>query len=211
MRAHLGMKRKLNVVTGILIAMLVTSARLPDLGAQSLDRMLAIVDGQVVTESDVEEYRVLAAYFNEADVPEDDDDVLDLVIERVLVRTQVGRFPGIRATQQQVDENLARFSVPGAVAVPLSTEVLGQASRDRIESQRYFAIRFPQEASEAEIEDYYETVWVPEARAQGSTVVGSLDEVRVLVETLVILEKMQREAAVWAATLVQRGLVEVVE
>jgi len=189
----------------------VTVVGFAEVKAQSVDRMLAIVEGDVVTMGDVQEYRALAAFFNEADIPQDDIEVLNRVIERVLIRAQVARIPGIRATEQAVAEYLARFSLPEGIDFPLSSEVLRQAARDRIESGRYFTIRFPQEVTDPEIRDYYETVWVPEAEARGLTPVGSLDEVRDAVGVVVEIEKMQREATLWAETLVGRSKVEVVE
>ena len=39
--------------------------------AQVVDRMLAIVDGQVVTAGDLAQYRAVAAYFGEDDLPQD--------------------------------------------------------------------------------------------------------------------------------------------
>lgn len=194
------------ITLGLLMAGGVREAR-----AQVVDRMLAIVEGRVVTMGDVEEYRALAAFFNEEGLPDDDEEVLRLLIERVLVRAQVARIPGIRASDQDVGEYLARFSLTEETKFPLSSDILRQAARERIENGTYFNIRFPQEATDTEIQDYYENVWIPEAKARNLTPLFSLEEVRDLVETLVVTEKMQREAAQWAQTLIERSLVEVVE
>ena len=56
-----------------------------------------------------------------------------------------------------------------------------------------------------------DTLIVGVATNAGKSPLFSLDEVRDLVETLVVTEKMQREAAQWAQTLIERSLVEVVE
>ena len=187
-----------------------TVAGFAEVKPQIVDRLLAIVEGEAVTTGDVQEYRALAAFFNE-ELPEDDTVVLNRVIERVLIRDLVARIPGIRATEQEIDEYLARYSLPDGIDFPLSSMALRLMARDRIESLFYFDIRFPQEATDDEIRDYYETVWVPEAEARDPTLVGSLDEMRGFVETLVVNEKKLREAAEWAETLVARSQVEVVE
>ena len=120
-------------------------------GTQVTDRMLAIVDGRVITSGDLDRYRALAAFFDEEDVPEDDAALLDWVIESVLVRAQVARVPGIRATERDIDEFIARFRMPDNIDFPLVPDDLRQGTRERIENRRYFLIRFAQEASDTEI------------------------------------------------------------
>lgn len=176
---------------------------------QVVDRMLAIVDGRVVTAEDLRRYQALARFFNEQDVPETQAELLNRVIESVLVRAQVARVPGIRATDREIDEFLARFSLPDHVDFPLSAAALREAARERIENQRYFLIRFPQRVTDEEIVEYYRNVYAPEAEARGLT--PSLDEVEDVIELLVGREKTQQDAILWARTLVQRSRVEVVE
>ena len=177
---------------------------------QVIDRMLAIVDGQVITSGDLHRYRALAAFFEEDDVPElDDAALLDWVIESALVRAQVARVPGIRATERDIDEFIARFRMPDNLDFPLAPDDLRQGARERIEKLRYFLIRFAQEASDTEIRDYYETVYAPAAEEQGE--VAPLDQVADFIEVIVELEKTQAEAARWAETLFLRSQVEIVE
>lgn len=178
-------------------------------GTQIIDRMLAIVDGQVITSGDLQRYRALAAFFDEEDVPEDDAALLDWVIESALVRAQVARVPGIRATERDIDEFIARFRMPENLDFPLAPDDLRQGARERIEKLRYFLIRFAEEASDTEIRDYYETVYAPAAEERGE--VASLDEVADFIELLVETEKTQAEGAQWAETLFLRSQVEIVE
>ena len=178
-------------------------------GPQAIDRMLAIVDGQVITSGDLHRYRALAAFFVEEDLPEDDVALLDWVIESALVRAQVARVPGIRATERDIDEFIARFRMPDNLDFPLAPDDLRQGARERIEKLRYFLIRFAQEASDTEIRDYYETVYAPAAEEQGE--VAPLDQVADFIEVIVELEKTQAEAARWAETLFLRSQVEIVE
>ena len=178
-------------------------------GTQAIDRMLAIVDGQVITSGDLHRYRALAAFFVEEDLPEDDVALLDWVIESALVRAQVARVPGIRATERDIDEFIARFRMPDNLDFPLAPDDLRQGARERISKLRYFLILFAQEASDTEIRDYYETVYAPAAEEQGE--VAPLDQVADFIEVIVELEKTQAEAARWAETLFLRSQVEIVE
>lgn len=190
-------------------ALVLAGAEASVAGTQVIDRMLAVVDGRVITSGDLLQYRALGEFFGEEDIPEDDAELLNWVIESVLIRAQVARVPGIRAGEQDIDELIARFRFPDGLDFPLSPEALRQGARERIENQRYFLIRFPQGASDTEIRDYYETVYAPAAEERG--LVASLDEVADFIEVIVEVEKTQADAALWAETLRQRSQVEVVE
>lgn len=177
--------------------------------AQVVDRMLAIVEGQVVTEGDLARYRALAASFDEDDLPASDRALLDRVIGDMLVRTYVARVPGLAATEQDIDRFLAAFSLREDPGFPLSAEDLRQGARERIESLRYFRIRFEKPVSEDEVQLYFDTVFAPEAAERGLEL--TLDEAAGVVEELVRLETILREAETWAAGLPERSRVEIVE
>lgn len=177
--------------------------------AQVVDRMLAVVEGQVVTEGDLARYRALAAFFDEDDLPADDRALLDHVVEDMLVRTHVARVPGLAATERDIDRFVAAFSLPDDPGFPISDDDIRQGARERIENQRYFRIRFEQSVSEDEVRRYFETVFAPAAAERGLEM--SLDEAASLVEELVLWEKILSEARAWAASLPERGRVEIVE
>jgi hypothetical protein len=72
-------------------------------------------------------------------------------------------------------------------------------------------LRFRQfiSATDEEIREYYETVFVPEARARGITTIPPLEQVAASVRANVIDEKMNREVAVWLESIRGRSDVEV--
>jgi len=199
--------RRIRTIRFTLVLMILVAW--PLRGQEVVDRMLAIVDGRVITAGDLDQFRALAEFYQEEDLPETDQALLDRVIESVLVRVQVERVPGIRATEEDVDEFVARFSRPPDLEFPLSQAAIREGARHRIESGRYFTIRFPQEVTPDEIATYYETVYLPEAESRDE--VFSLDEVEILLEALILLEKTQLDASEWAQTLLERSQVEVVE
>ena len=135
------------------------------------------------------------------------------MIEDLLVRVQVARIPSLTATGEDIDALLAAFAPPPELEFPLSEDALRQGARERIESQRYFRVRFRQSVSEDEIRNYYETVYAPEAAERGLGF--ALEEVADVVEELALLEKIQRDAEEWAEGLredgLDRGRIEIVE
>jgi hypothetical protein len=171
-----------------------------------IDRMVAIVDGEVVTQGDIEEYRVLARFFG-AEPSDDDDVVLRQIIENRLLAREIARFPGNAIRQADVDAYLRQFGDPGE----LPAEVIRNGARRRMELDRYYAtLRRLMRATDAEIQGLYQTEFVPAARASGE-VVPPLGEVRAQLEEIIVADKLSQEISLRVETLYRSYQVEVVE
>ncbi len=176
--------------------------------ADLIDRMMAIVDGRVVTLGDVRRHGEVARLFG--DVVEDNESaLLQAVIEDLLIQDQIDQFPGLRIDEERVDEIISQYPDTGN----LTREVIRDSARKRLERITYFDLRFRRftAATEEEITNYYETVFRPEARARGLEPVPALDEVGDLISENVITEKADREISAWTDSLIARSEIEVVE
>ena len=173
-----------------------------------IDRMMAVVDGRVVTLGDVRRHQDVARMFGDV-VAEGESDLLREVIEDLLIQNQIDQFPGLRVDEQLVDEYVSRL--PDAST--LTPELIREAAQKRLERINYFDLRFRRftEATEEEIAAYYETVFRPEALARGLEPMPALGEVRELIGENVITEKADREISVWTDSLMSRSEIEVVE
>ena len=176
--------------------------------ADVIDRLLAVVGGQVVTLSDLEQHRALGRLFGDP-VPEDDESALREVIENLLIRNEIFTFPGIQITPDELDAYLSQLR--NMEELPLET--VRTAVGDRLQLIRFVDLRFRQfiQATDEEIGRYYDDVFVPEARAQGLEPVPLLDDVLDLIRTNVIEEKVSEEITVWTEALYRRSEIEVVE
>ena len=181
-----------------------------DLRSQTIDRMLAIVEGRVITLNDVREYRALARVFGDS-APEDDAEVIDDIIEDMLVDDQIRLFAATTVSEAEVDAYLATL---GDDYGSLSEETVREAARARLVRQRFFEARFLRfsVATPAEIESYYETVFLPAAEAQGLDPLPSLDRsLRADIERNVTIEKADRAFLEWLQLRIRRSSIEVVE
>jgi parvulin-like peptidyl-prolyl isomerase len=176
--------------------------------ADLIDRMMAVVDGRVVTLGDVRHHEEVAGLFGDP-VGDDESDLLQEVIEDLLIRDQIDQFPGLQVEEERVDETIAQLPDTDA----LTTEATRDAVRDRLVRINYFDLRFRRftEATDEEIVSYYETVFLPEALARGLEPLPALDEVSDLIGENVITEKADREISVWTESLIARSDIEVVE
>jgi len=179
----------------------------PAAATQVLDRMVAIVDGEVVTQGDIEDYRVLGEFFG-ADVSDDDAVVLRQIIENRLIARQIARFPGNAIRQADLEAYLGQFGEPGE----LPEELLRTGARRRMELDRYYAsLRRLMRATDAEILALYENEFLPEVRARGQEIAPLLGEVRAQLADIVIAEKLNREISARIESLYRQYEVEVVE
>jgi hypothetical protein len=177
--------------------------------AQMIDRMLAIVNGRVITLGDVRQHRLLAGIFGDP-VPDEDREVVDEIIEDMLVDEQIRQFAAIGVSEAEVDAYLSALGDhPG-----VSAEVIRPAARARLVRQRFFEARFQRfsEATPAEITTYYETVFRPAAVAAGLDPVPPLDgRIRGDIERNIIIEKADSAFSEWIALRIRRSAIEVVD
>jgi hypothetical protein len=172
-----------------------------------VDRMVAIVDGAVVTRGDIEEYRALARYFGDT-ISDDDGVILAQIIEDMLISRQLAQFPGNAIREGEVEAYLEPFEEPEE----LSPERVRAGAGRRIELERYYqSLMRSLRASEEEILALYEDEFVPELRAQGAEVVPPLAEVRTELQSVVLADKLREELARRVEGLYRRYQVEVVE
>lgn len=176
-------------------------------GAQLIDRMLAVVDGQIVTEGDIEDFRLLGAFFDDT-VPEEDGAILDQIIENILIGRQIAEAARTPVSDADVDTYLAQFGDPGE----LPSDVVREEARARIARARYFdSIRRSMRATPQEIQDRYDNEFVPALRARGVDVIPPLFEVEDQLDEIVRTDKLNAEIASRVADLYRRYQVEVVD
>jgi peptidyl-prolyl cis-trans isomerase SurA len=149
--------------------------------AVTLDRVVAIVNGDLILESDVDAERRFAAFqpFSEPK-PVSDDDLVNRLIDRTLILQQMVLQPGPRITDSEVDAELAvlRKSIPKCAAEHCETDAgwqkfvadrgftmdeLRDRWRQRMEVLRFIEQRFRMgiRISQAEIDAYYKTTMLP--------------------------------------------------
>jgi parvulin-like peptidyl-prolyl isomerase len=175
--------------------------------AEIIDRVIAVVDAKIITTSDVRQERNLRNALGEAPTP--DGVILQQLIEELLVEDQMLQFPGVEINTEQVDAEFNKV----LDRRNLSPEVIRNGIRRRLARIQFFDLRFRQfiAASDEEIQQYYTTVFVPEAQRRGVSNIPVLAEVIEMVRENVINEKMSREVDIWLDAVRGRSTVEVFE
>jgi peptidyl-prolyl cis-trans isomerase SurA len=157
----------------------------------TLDRVAAIVNGDLILESDVDSEERFAAFqpFSEAEaVPR--EKLIDRLIDRTLISQQMALQPEPPVTDAEVDAelNTLRKSIPGCAAYHCETDAgwekfvadhgftmqeLRDHWRQRMEVLRFIEERFRagifDTITQAQIDDYYKSTMIPAYQKQKVT------------------------------------------
>ena len=201
------------------IAFLLGLFALP-LAAVTVDRIAAVVDGQVITVSEITqmvEIRFFPPLGSSAD--EHRREVLDALIAQALRFRDVERFGAQDITADAIEARVleirGRFATEEEFAAALGRaeltldEVRALAKR-QLQVEAYIQERFAPLVfiTTEDIEEYYRTTWVVQRRERGLSV-PPLGEVREEVRSAVRSSRLQSEIDKWTAQLRARGNVDV--
>lgn len=175
------------------------------LHAEIIDRMMAVVNGRMITLGDVRVERDLQGVFGGN--PASEEVILQNMVEQYLIEEQIAQFPGIEVSVGEIDSAFALFKNPGTVP----EQSIRAALRKRIERSRYFDLRFRQfiTVTDDEVRRYYDTVFLPAARDRGVATVPALPGISADIRANVVDEKMNQEVASWLDAIRERSEIEI--
>lgn len=188
--------------------------------AVTVDRIAAVVDGQVLTVSEIMQM-VEIRFFPRVATAEDEHrrEVLDALIAQALRFRDVERFGAQDISgdviEARVVEIQKRFASPadftGALArAELTLDEVRALAKRQLQVEAYIQERFAPLVfvTNEEIEEYYRETWVPQRRRRGLTA-PPLGEVREEVRTAVRSSRLQFEIDKWTSQLRARANVDV--
>jgi peptidyl-prolyl cis-trans isomerase SurA len=164
-----------------------TLPAMPAAQGSEVDRVVAIVNGELILDSDVDRERRFAALlpYGESSGPYDREAAIERLINRALILQQVELQPGAVITQQAAAKDLEalRKSIPTCEKFHCETdegwnqflategftdESLTSLWRQRMEVLAFIELRFRMgvRITPAEIEEYYEKTMLPQYAAQ---------------------------------------------
>jgi parvulin-like peptidyl-prolyl isomerase len=176
--------------------------------AEVIDRVVAVVEGHVITLSDLRQERQIRAQLGEEPIDEDAALTKQLV-DNFLIERQIADYPNLDVTDAEVDSDLEKFNLSASRA----SDALRNAVRQRIRMQKFFDVRFRQfiRPTDDEIRKYYDEVFLPEARARGMQSIPPLTdpEMEKGIRENVIQENLNHEVDGWLKAIRRRSNVEV--
>jgi predicted RNA-binding protein Jag len=177
----------------VISLLLTTLIALPVFG-EVIDRIVAVVDKHIVTLSDIRAERTMRQVLGEP-TPENDGELLDELIDQHIIHTQLDLFTHADPSEAEINERLSEIQNYQG----LSRDVVREAVREHLRRELFVNEKFRQFTSptEDEIRGYYETVFLPAARARGLSPLPSQQDVEALIRRNVIEEKIATQVKAW--------------
>ena len=185
---------------------LLAAASAPGQKAEVVDKMVATVNGQLITYSDLLWQLALqpgAPLDNPR--PEDLNGVLEVIIDQRLVAQEAEKLPHLHATDKEIEDALGalikRFPSVGEFQqrvsrVGLTAEQLREIVHRRVETEKYLDFRFRSFAiaTQKEVADYYRDTYVPRSRRRSpDRIVPKLEEMYGEIEKTLLESKVESD------------------
>jgi peptidyl-prolyl cis-trans isomerase SurA len=197
----------------------------------ALDRIVEVVNEDVILESDVDEERRLAAFqpFQNASRNSTRELILDRLIDRTLILQQARLQSEDQVTEKQVDEQLIalRREIPACKQYHCETdagwqkfiadqgfteEELRRVWRERMEVLRYIEVRFRSgiQIEDSEVRDYYEKTLLPQYARQNATA-PKLEAISNRIKEILLQQRVSSLLDDWLKSLRAQGTVRAVQ
>lgn len=173
-------------------------------GAEIIDRIVAVVNDHVITLSDVrraERVREVLGY------PKiDQKQLVRELVDAQLIEEQITQFFGVEVSEAEIDTMMK--SVGDLRGVPV--DVVRDAVRRRLRTEEFFNLRFRQflRATDDEIREYYNKIFVPAAQQKGGPV-PSLEQVTEMIRENIVQEKATQDVETWLTATRRRSDIEI--
>jgi hypothetical protein len=202
---------------------------MPEVEGAEVDRVVAIVNGDLILDSDVDRERRFAELlpYGEASGRYDRDEAIERLINRDLILQQLQLQPGDAVTQEAAAKDLdaLRKSIPTCAAYHCETkegwdrflasegfteESLTSLWRERMEVLAFIELRFRMGTRilPAEVEEYYTKTMLPEYAAQHvkAPPVGAISR---RIQEVLLQQRVSKLLDDWLASLRAQGNVVV--
>lgn len=193
--------------------------------AEIIDRLMAVVNLQIITLGDVEqELRLQGLDLVTADVAgmsasrqkATQEIILQRLIEQTLIREQIQQFPGLEIEDAQVESQLRAIEKQAGNSNKLAElKIDTQAIRDRLRWQlqvmKFIDYRFRQfvVVDSKEIEAYYQSTFLPELQKRNALPAPPLADVEERIRKILTEEKLNVQVDEWLASLRKDAAIEI--
>ncbi len=196
-----------------------------------LDRLVAVVNGEVILESDVDEERRMNAFqpFQDSSKSFSRERAIDRLVDRVLILQQAKLQPDQEISDAAVEAQLAtlRQDIPACKQYHCATaagwmkfvtdqgftmDELMRRWRERMQVLRFIELRFRAgiRISDDEVKDYYEKTLLPEYERQKS-VAPKLNTIADRIQEILLQQQVGNLLVDWLKTLRAQGSVRMMQ
>jgi hypothetical protein len=196
---------------------------------QVLDNVIAVIDGDVLLSSDIDEEIRFAAFLPYTVAPDSNTRIhaAERLIDRTLILHQDRLQPGPPISDTQVDRRIGelRKQIPACVQCTteegwqkylsdhgFTEEEMREKWRERLEILDFIQMRFRQgiKIGKPEIQAYYDTHLVPQFKKQ-NVKPPPVDTIASRIEEILLQQKVSQLLFEWLQTLREQGSVHILD
>jgi hypothetical protein len=202
-----------------------------DKGPMMLDRVVAVVNGELLFASDLEEEKRFAIFqpLRSANTERTRDELLERLIDRTLILQQAKMQPQEPISDEQVDAEMRslRKTIPECKAYACETDAgwkkfaeaqgftvveVRERWRQRMEVLRFIEARFRMgiRIAQTEIDDYYKKTLVPGFQKEGAAPPPE-DTISDKIQEILLQQQVNALLVDWLKSLRAQGTVRVVK
>lgn len=197
--------------------------------AEVIDRIVAVVNHQIITLSDVKQERKfleigpgdpITAQSSPGNEQPSQFELTQKLIEQSLIRQQIEQFPGIDVSPEETEKQMASLKKENSSSqdweqqleqLQLTPEEVKEHLRWQLQVMKFFDYRFRQFAvvDPREIEGYYREKFLPELATRGIEKQPSLAEVEEKIRAILAEEKVNLQIDAWLKSLRESASIEI--
>ena len=207
------------------------SGQAADGGRMSIDRVVAVVNGDLIMESDVDEDRRFVSFqpYRDVNATSTDDQLVERLIDRRLILQQDALQPETPITDAAVDADLSglRKNIPACAKYHCETDAgwtkfvedqgftldeLRDRWRQRMEVLRFIEARFRMgiRISQADIDSYYKDTLIPGFKKQNAAPPAE-DTINDRIQEILLQQQVSKLLDDWLKALRAQGSVRIVK
>src|SRR5436309_10987671 len=170
-----------------------------------IDRIVAVVDGHIITASDMRQQREIRGTLGDKPI-EDEAALLQHVIDDYLIETNMTDVTA-DVTDGEIDAEMRKFG--SGSDLPLAK--VRESVRLRIRMRKYFDKRWGESIhpTDEDIRRYYENVFVPAAKERGVAAIPTLESIADSIHKNVFQEALNHEINIWLEAIRRKSKIEI--
>ena len=192
---------------GKALSLLLTIVLAAPLCSEVIDRIVAVVEGEIITLSDIRAERTLREVLGEQ-IARNDSEILDELIDQHLIHPQLETFTRVDPSEEELNARMAEIKDRKGLPEPTIREAL----KEHIHTQRFFDQKFREFVMPTpdEVRKYYEDVFVPAAKSKGLSPIPPLAEVEGGIRSNIVEEKSAKQIEAWLKQTRKTAKIEIV-
>ncbi len=197
--------------------------------AEVVDRVIAVVDGKVLTQLSLEKDSLMKAIISGptaistqgAEAQNDDQKFLDLIIDQSLIREQMMQYAEVEISSDEVESEIKKLIQDWGGKEAFETAIKSRhfdldelkiRIHWQLEVLKFIDSRFRQftVVEPKEISDYYQQVFLPELNKKKLTAPAQA-EVEDKIRALLVEEKVNQQLEEWLKSLRQNASIQILK